>query len=40
MIATLRTAARRNNETLLEDALGATALIATLVVGLHLPLVF
>ncbi|MGX9354313.1 hypothetical protein ACS3SW_03885 [Roseobacteraceae bacterium S113] len=40
MIATLRTTARRNSATLMEDALGATALIVTLVGALHLPMIF
>jgi hypothetical protein len=40
MIATLRNTARRNAHTLAEDALGAVALIVTLVAGLHLPMVF
>ncbi|WP_425038940.1 hypothetical protein [Primorskyibacter sp. S187A] len=40
MIATLRSTARRNSATLIEDALGATALVVTLVAGLHLPMIF
>lgn len=39
MIATLRSTARRNSATLMEDALGATALIAILFAALHLPMV-
>lgn len=40
MLKTLRSTARRNSSTLTEDALGATALVVTLVMGLHLPMFF
>ncbi len=37
MLKTIRTIAARSQDTLLQDAAGAAALIVMLVVGLHLP---
>lgn len=37
MIRQIKAAARRSQDTLLADALGATALMTALVVGLYLP---
>jgi len=37
MMTQIKTAIRRSNDTLLQDAIGAAALIVMLVVGLHLP---
>ncbi|WP_258523641.1 hypothetical protein [Roseovarius sp. TE539] len=37
MLDRIRTAATRSGDTLLADALGAAALMITLVAGLHLP---
>ncbi|MFC6759885.1 hypothetical protein ACFQFQ_10935 [Sulfitobacter porphyrae] len=37
MLKTLKTIATRSQDTLLQDAVGAAALVVMLVVGLHLP---
>lgn len=37
MIQTIRTALRRSDSRLLEDMLGAVALVVMLVAGLHVP---
>ncbi|WP_280178363.1 hypothetical protein [Pukyongiella litopenaei] len=37
MMTQIRTALRRSQDTLLQDAAGAAALVVMLVVGLHLP---
>lgn len=37
MLKTLKSIATRSQDTLLQDAVGAAALVVMLVVGLHLP---
>ncbi|QFT60054.1 hypothetical protein FIU94_14580 [Sulfitobacter sp. THAF37] len=37
MLKTVKSIAARSQDTLLQDALGAAALVVMLVVGLHLP---